>query len=146
MKFKVSFLKENIQKMNPINGIKNFFSFQLVIEFFKIIIKMFIVSFFFSYYVIYRLNDLFFLIKTSYTKAFFLGMSFIYKCYLLIMILFIPVVIIDVYWNNFNYYRKMKMSVQELKEEIKEMEGNTIVKDKILREMRKNTEKKFFDI
>ncbi|WP_343153090.1 EscU/YscU/HrcU family type III secretion system export apparatus switch protein [Buchnera aphidicola] len=140
--FTTNFFKKNIQKINILNGIKQIFSFQSIAEFFKIIIKIFIISFFSECYIVYISNKLFILMKYPFNQAFLFGINIIYECYLLLIIVFLPTVFFDIFSKNFHFYKSMKMSPQEIKQEIKEIEGNVVIKNKIRHEMKKMLGKK----
>ncbi|CAL4321126.1 EscU/YscU/HrcU family type III secretion system export apparatus switch protein [Buchnera aphidicola] len=140
--FTTNFFKRNIQRMNFLNWIKQIFSFQSIIEFFKIIVKIIVISFFTECYIVHIANKLFFLMKCSFNKSVLLGMNIIYECYFLAVLIFLPIVFFDIFLKNFYFYKRMKMSFQEIREETKEIEGNIIIKNRIRNEIKKILSKK----
>jgi flagellar biosynthetic protein FlhB len=50
----------------------------------------------------------------------------------------IPIVILDVFWQQWKYYKKLKMTHQEIKDEFKEREGSPQIKTRIRQQMKIN--------
>jgi len=136
--FLVNPLKFDFKKINPINGFKNLFSFKKVIEYIKMFLKLIIILvilvailYFFlaqlSEAVIYNPSHLFVLLKDM--LLYFTGFAF------LVIIIFS---IIDLVFVRYNYFKQLKMSFQEIKDEYKQTEGSPEVKQRI-REIQRKT-------
>ena len=55
----------------------------------------------------------------------------LYKLMLIIVMAMVPIVLIDVPFQIWNYKKELRMSKQEVKDEFKEQEGNPQIKSKI---------------
>jgi flagellar biosynthetic protein FlhB len=124
-------LTPNFSKLDPIAGLKNMLSMQKVLEALKITFKSFFAMgvgflFFWSY------------IKELPTVAMFglweqMGWfkdKAIVLASVMLIILFL-FAMIDLFLTRKNYFDKLKMSLQEVKDEMKNMEGDPHIKAKI---------------
>ena len=126
-------LKFDLQKLDPIKGLKNIFAFKKAIEALKltfkllIIIAVMVVLFLFT-------NKMFLTMMSQDTVKTISSMvelaSYFLAAILLILIIF---AIIDFYFTNFYYMKSLRMSKQEIKDEFKNMEGDPQVKGRIRR-------------
>ncbi|WAI18597.1 MAG: flagellar biosynthesis protein FlhB [Buchnera aphidicola (Acyrthosiphon caraganae)] len=129
-------LKFNFAKLNPFDGLKRMFSVQIIAELIKIILKLFIVSSISFWYLSVSFSEILFLIKESYISALSHGCNIIFSCCFLIIFGLVPIVFLDIIWQQFNYYKKIKMTRQEIKDELREKEGNPNIKIRIRRAMK----------
>lgn len=136
IQFNTKSLKFDVTKLNPIKGLKKIFSLQIFTEFFKIILKLFLVIIISSWYLWFSFSKILFLIYENYFSALSSGFNIITTCYFLIILCTIPIVCFDIFWKEFNYYKKLKMTRQERKDDSKEQEGNPNIKIRIRREMK----------
>lgn len=124
-------LTPNFSKLDPIAGLKNMLSMQKVLEALKITFKSFTALgigflFFWSY------------IKELPTVALFglwdqlawLKAKAIILAAVMLIILFLYA-IVDLFLTRKHYFDKLKMSLQEIKDEMKNMEGDPHIKAKI---------------
>lgn len=123
----------NLDKINPLKGLKNLFSLKKLVESIKIILKVSIV-FTIAFIVLLQfikelprveLYDIFSQIIWLRDKAIILAA--------IVIIAFIIVAIIDVFLVRFQYFKGLRMSKQEIKDEYKQMEGDPQVKGRIRR-------------
>ena len=124
-------LTPNFSKLDPIAGLKNMLSMQKVLEALKITFKSFVAMgigflFFWSY------------IKELPTVAMFglweqMGWfeekAIVLASVMLVILFFFAM--IDLFLTRKNYFDKLKMSLQEVKDEMKNMEGDPHIKAKI---------------
>jgi len=121
----------DLKKLDPIKGIKNLFSMKKIIEAVKITFKSFTtlgVGFVFMFYFILELP----------TVAFFgLGdqMLWLQEKMLIIALVMLLIIfvyaVIDIIIVRKQYFDGLKMSKQEIKDEMKNMEGDPLIKSKI---------------
>ena len=121
----------DLKKIDPIKGLKNLFSLKKILDATKITFKSFTtlgVGFIFFFY---------FILELPTVALFGLGdqmdwleekMLIIAAVMLLIIFLF---AVIDVIIVRKQYFDGLKMSIQEVKDEMKNMEGDPLVKSKI---------------
>jgi len=129
-------LEFNFIKLNPFYGLKRIFSRQIMIEFLKIIIKLFIVTSISFWYLWISCSEILFLMNENYMSSLLHGCNIIFTCCFLVILGLMPMVFFDMIWQQFSYYKKLKMTRQEIKDELKEKEGNPNVKIRIRQEMR----------
>lgn len=129
--FSTESITPNLNKINPIKGLANLFSIKKLIEASKIIIKVtavFLVAFSFfmaflselPYTILFPAID-----QLTWLKSKMLIMA----CVLLL--LFLVIGIIDLFITRFQYFKDLRMSKQEVKDEYKQMEGDPQVKGRI---------------
>ncbi len=131
--FSTKSITPNLGKINPIKGLKNLLSLKKLIEAIKTILKVtavFGVAFFF-------LLD--FTVESPKTIFFniFDQLAWLEKRMIIIIAvmlgLFLVLALIDVLFVRYNYFKELKMSKQEVKDEYKQMEGDPQVKGRIRR-------------
>ncbi|MCP4923071.1 MAG: flagellar biosynthesis protein FlhB [bacterium] len=124
-------IKPKLDKLSPLKGIERLFSRKAFAEFFKSVLKVFIVGGV-AFYALYpefqnirkvsalSLNQLLALLHDNATK-------------LVIAVLAIMTVIalIDILYQRFEHIKKLMMSKQEIKDEHKQLEGDPKIKQKL---------------
>lgn len=123
----------NLSKINPISGLKNLFSLKKLIESVKIVLKVgivFIIAFIFLLKFMQELPkvELYNLIsQLAWLKEKALILAAI------VIIAFLIIAVLDVFLVRFQYFKGLRMSKQEIKDEYKQMEGDPQVKARIRR-------------
>jgi flagellar biosynthetic protein FlhB len=129
--FSTEAMAPKFSKLSPLSGIKRIFSLNSVIELIKGIAKVaFIGSF--CYFVLSGMAGQ--ILKLSYIDPLTgigKAIRMLFHTMLLIVCAMIPIVLIDVPYQKWNYIRQLRMTKQEVKDEFKEQEGNPQVKNKI---------------
>jgi flagellar biosynthesis protein FlhB len=129
--FTTDAIAPKFNKLNPISGMKNLISVKKLIEGFKITLKAFTtlgVGFIFFFY---------FIIELPTVALFGLGDQLDWLKDKMIIIVFVMLLIIFVYAIidivivRKQYFDGLKMSKQEIKDEMKNMEGDPLIKSKI---------------
>ncbi len=123
----------DLKKIDPIKGIKNLISMKKLIEGIKIILKVTLVLTLAYYYLFDFTKELpsvvFFSIYDQLEwlrdKAFIL--------IAVMLLLFFGLALFDLFFVRYNYFKDLKMSKQEIKDEYKQMEGDPQVKARIRR-------------
>lgn len=121
----------DINKINPIQGIKNIFSMRTVIELIKSILKMVVVG-----VIVYleltgdwervsQMGDM--AVRDSLKIMGSLAFDILWKA----TIALFCIALFDFWFQRFDYEKNLRMSKQEVKEEYKQMEGSPEVKGKI---------------
>ncbi|AAM67794.1 flagellar biosynthesis protein FlhB [Buchnera aphidicola] len=138
IKFNFTSLKLNFARLNLLHGLKKFFSFQIFIELFKTTLKLFIISCISIFYLWIYFYKILFLSTKNISSSLLDGFNVIFYCCILIILGLIPIVILDVFWRQWSYYKKLKMTHQEIKDEFKEREGSPQIKARIRQQMKIN--------
>ncbi len=129
--FSAKSLKPKLKKLSPIEGIKKIFSLKNLVELFKNIIKIVILT-----YVVYSLlleyipqviRMMNMEITTSAALMADMGMDLIMR----VVMVFTVVAFADYLFQRWDHERKLMMTKQEVKEEFKQLEGNPEIKGKI---------------
>lgn len=123
----------NLGKINPLKGLKNLLSLKKLVEALKIILKVAIV-FTIAFIVLFQ-----FMKELPRTELFNIASQMIWlrdKALILaaiVIIAFIIIAVLDIFLVRFQYFKSLRMSKQEIKDEFKQMEGDPQVKARIRR-------------
>ncbi len=121
----------DFKKIDPIKGTKNLFSLKKMIEGIKITFKSFTtlgVGFIFFFYFIQELPTV--ALFGLHDQLYWLKDKMIIIAFVMLLIIFL-FAIIDVIIVRKQYFDGLKMSKQEIKDEMKNMEGDPLIKSKI---------------
>jgi len=124
-------LKLKFDKLDPIKGFGNVFSMKKIVEAFKLMMKLIVVLgaimaiFYHNYEKILKLA----LVDID-TALVIIGNLLILFLGTIIFIIFV-FAIIDFYFIKYNHIKSLKMSMQEIKDEFKNMDGDPQVKGRI---------------
>lgn len=123
----------DFKKIDPIKGIKNLLSIKKLVEGIKIIVKVALVLTLAYYYLLDFTKELpsvvFFPI---YDQLEWLRDKALILIAVMLM-LFLGLALFDLFFVRYNYFKELKMSKQEIKDEYKQMEGDPQVKARIKR-------------
>ncbi|MBU0924163.1 flagellar biosynthesis protein FlhB [bacterium] len=126
-------LKFDLQKLDPIKGMKNIFGLKKFIEALKLTLKLIVIIAIMC--ILFLLTNKQFLAmmnqETMATVSSMLELS-IYFIFTILLIIII-FAIIDFYFSRHYYMKSLRMSKQEIKDEYKNMEGDPQVKGRIRR-------------
>ncbi len=126
-------LKFDLQKLDPLKGLKGIFGFKKLIEALKLFAKLMIIMIVMVFLLMITYKDFISMMnqETMTTVATMIKLTFYFlSAILLIIIIF---AIIDFYFTKHYYMKSLKMSKQEIKDEFKNMEGDPQVKGRIRR-------------
>ncbi|QCD53230.1 flagellar biosynthesis protein FlhB [Campylobacter sp. RM16192] len=126
-------LEPNLNKINPIKGLKNLFSMKKIIEAIKMITKVTIVfgvGFYMFLSFIKELPHTIFLPMIAQLE--WLKEKMIILAFVMLIVLFV-IGIADLMIVRFQYFKDLRMTKQEVKDEYKQMEGDPQVKSRIRR-------------
>ena len=124
-------IKFNLKKLNPLSGIKRLFSGQMVSEMVKSVLKV-------------MLGGIGGGLFLWFNKARFINLVFeplhialgdvsalLTGCMLVIILSLIPMVVFDVVYQLWSNFKKLRMSLKEIKDEFKNQEGDPQIKGRI---------------
>lgn len=124
-------LKMDYSRLSPMNGFKNIFSMNAVVELIKSFVKMVVLG-----YLAYRImkpltGDLPMLTEMSLP----LGLSFLHDetvhIIAVLMVVITMIAVVDTVYVRFTYYKGLRMTKQEVKDEHKQMEGDPYIKGRL---------------
>ena len=118
-------------RLDPIAGIKRMFSLKSLVELFKAIAKVLIVGAI-AILAVYLLRpELMMLTSEAVKAAIDHSVTILAWAFLVISAAMIFIVLVDVPFQLYDYNKKLKMTMQEVKDEMKSTEGKPEVKSKI---------------
>ncbi|XRX42430.1 MAG: flagellar biosynthesis protein FlhB [Buchnera aphidicola (Eriosoma harunire)] len=142
-KLSFSHFKLKFDMLNPINGITKILSFQVIVELCKTILKIFLVMsvcLFYLWLVLSKILSLLFINDIVYKLHF--SFNILFMCCVLAIVSMSPIVLFDVFFQYFKYYKNLKMSRQEIRDEFKQMEGDPLIKSRIRQSMKEMLKKR----
>lgn len=134
-------IKPDIQRINPVQGIKRFFSIKILYEGVKNIIKLVLSGSVITLFLISVIPSLFNLIDASPGPFAALLLDDMRIMLFQLLMVFLLVALIDAAYTRWEYNRQMRMSRRELKEEVKRREGDPQIKNR-MRELQKEAVKR----
>ncbi len=123
-------LKPDINRLNPVTGLKRLFSKKLLFEAVKTVIKMTIFGFVLYFAIVALLPALMAMIDMDpqIFPALLLkhGRGMTYKLLLVVLV----VALLDLMYSRWDFARQMRMSRREMKEEVKRREGDPQIRSR----------------
>ncbi|MCM2130388.1 flagellar biosynthesis protein FlhB [Larsenimonas rhizosphaerae] len=129
--FSTKSLTPDLKKLDPIKGLKRVFSTQALAELAKGIAKAVLVGAITSGFIYFFLGQLLGLANESGFSGIAHSMKLILLCCTLIVMGFLIVVGIDVPYQIWSHNKKLRMSLDDIKKEHKESEGDPQIKARI---------------
>jgi len=124
-------------KLNPLNGLKNIFSINGVVEFIKAFLKVLVVGWVAYGFLSSRVTSLIGLAQTDFISGLEywagLAISLTYR----IGMAYVVIAIIDYSYQRWQYDKNTKMTKEEVKEEMKQREGDPMIKNRIRGQQRR---------
>jgi flagellar biosynthetic protein FlhB len=123
-------IKPKLSKISPIEGLKRQFSANTLVEFVKSLVKVFVVGALALWVTNAAVRDIW--MGTGFIPEHLPGyMSDATRRLLILAAIFlVPVAIIDILWKRFDWRRKQMMSIKEVRDELKESEGDPLIRGK----------------
>lgn len=121
-------LNFNLSSLNPINGFKRIFSVQVLKDFFKSV--FYIIAFLASGYIVWQheKHNIFLQIYGDISSLIFLWKEIVSFLLITSFITIIVILILDFIVGYFIFMKDMKMELYEVKQEMKEQNGNPEIK------------------
>ena len=129
--FSPSAMAFKLEKLSPLKGIKRVFSAKGLLELFKALFKFMVLSV--ATVILFNLSmdKILFLGSLPAQQAFSESASLLMWSLLVLSCMMIFIVVFDVPFELWNHNRQLKMTKQEVKDEMKETEGRPEVKGRI---------------
>lgn len=129
-------IKFDMGKMNPLKGLKRLFSAQSAAELVKAVLKAILVGCVTWLYISHNWPNMLRLISESPFTALASALNMIAMCSVLIVLGLSPMVGFDVFWQLYSYFKNLRMTRQDIRDEHKQQEGDPHVKGRIRQQMR----------
>lgn len=124
-------LMPQFERINPLSGFQRLFSKRSLVELFKSITKILIVSYFVYRFILQTAGQVPKLVTAELADSFKTAASLTLDLVFQISAVMIVLAALDYFYQGWEHKESLKMSKQELKEEYKQMEGNPQIKGKI---------------
>ncbi|HHQ4883534.1 TPA: flagellar biosynthesis protein FlhB [Aeromonas veronii] len=131
MNFSTEAMMPKFSKMSPISGFKRMFGVQSLIELVKSIAKVVFITLFAWWMLSSRFNHLLNLSMEGFPGGIIDALDLLLWMLIILCCALLPIVAIDVPFQQWNHMRQLKMTKQEVKDEFKDSEGKPEVKGKI---------------
>ncbi|MCL5036821.1 MAG: flagellar biosynthesis protein FlhB [Chloroflexi bacterium] len=129
-------LKPTFQKISPVEGFKKIFSARSLMELLKQLAKLFIVGYICFRVVKGEITNFKMAIIWDLPTSLHMLRTLVVRIVEYVLLAMTGIAIIDYIFQRWQFMKQMRMSIQELKDEYKETEGNPQVKAKIRQLMR----------
>jgi len=129
--FRVESLSPDLKRIDPLKGLARIFSMNGLMEFLKAFLKFVVIASVSWWYVGTVLDELLALGAESVNHALNHSATLLTTAFLLVSSVLILVVAMDVPFQAAQFTRKLKMTKQEVKDEMKETDGRPEVKSRI---------------
>lgn len=140
--FRFDPMTPNLDRMNPVSNIKNMFSWKLVAELVKSILKILIVAYIPYATIRDSLKGFIGFIKLDPVPSFGATLDLCYTMGIKIILIFLVLAIADWFFQKWRHDEGLKMSKEDIKEEHKQQEGDPHVKQKIRERQRQASQRR----
>ncbi|WP_375689903.1 flagellar biosynthesis protein FlhB [Pseudooceanicola sp. LIPI14-2-Ac024] len=123
-------MKPKLSKISPLAGFKKIFSFSNLVEFFKSLVKLAVVgaiALTICYQTVMQLAEVQGVLPEAVPD---LARRQAAKILLIVAVILSFVAVADVVWKRFEWRNKQKMTIKEIRDEMKEIEGDPHIKGK----------------
>ncbi|MBM3275271.1 MAG: flagellar biosynthesis protein FlhB [Candidatus Sericytochromatia bacterium] len=134
--FTVESMRPDLTKLNPITGVKRFFSARALVELFKGVLKLIVIGAIVYQVLAERYPPILQGFRMSPAVSGPLIADAAWTLGLRCVIALIIIAVLDYYWQRYDYRKSLKMSKQEVKDESRQQEGDPLVKAEIRKRMR----------
>jgi flagellar biosynthetic protein FlhB len=120
-------------RLSPMQGFKRMFGLEALVELLKGIGKVVVISLMAYVAMLIYKDEALHLDVELYPMNIFHALNMIEWAFLLLCCAMIPIALIDVPYQSFKHHDEMKMTMQEIKDERKNAEGDPMVKQRVRR-------------
>ena len=129
--FSTKAIMPKFSRMNPFSGLKRMFSANSLVELVKAWAKVLVVGGVAYWVVSYSFVDAMALQKASVRPAMYASIDIVLWSAVILCASTLIIAAVDVPWQIYSHTKKLRMSMQEIKDEFKETEGKPEVKGRI---------------
>ncbi len=134
--FSTKALEAKFERLDPLKGVVRMFSAQTVVELIKTLAKAAVIGTVACLVIWHYRDQMLSLMHATPTEALTAAMGLVALCCALIVAALFLIVVIDAPWQLFSHFKKMRMSLQDVKQEHKDSEGDPHVKGRIRQQQR----------
>lgn len=123
-------LAPKLDKLNPISGVARMFSSRTVVQLLMNLVKLGIVTTVATYAVRARLDDIMAAMALAGWPLVIQLMTVLYEIGLQLGLALLVIALVDFAWQRWKFERDLRMSKQEVKEEMRSMDGDPMLKQR----------------
>ncbi|MGL1922192.1 MAG: flagellar biosynthesis protein FlhB [Hyphomicrobiales bacterium] len=124
-------IKPKMNKISLLAGTKRLFSSQSVMNFLKGLFKLVIVTSLIVWAVLPDIEMLNQLVTVDLADLLFIILEMVIKIFIVALVSMAPIALADYLFQKQTWMKKQRMSMKEIKDEYKQMEGDPLIKGKI---------------
>jgi len=124
-------VKIDLKRLSLISGIKRLFSINVIIEFVKTVLKITLVASASIFFILQNKVNLLALLQQPMAEALADALALIFNHLLIVIICLIPIAAYDIFHQLTSHLKKLRMSRQEIRDELKQHEGDPQIKGRI---------------
>jgi flagellar biosynthetic protein FlhB len=143
--FSTKALAPKASKLNPLNGLKRMFGTKALVELVKALLKFGLVAGVVTWVLYDNVSTLNNIGKMAFEPAMAVAGELLAKSALIMACALILIAAIDVPFQRWEFMKSMRMSIQDIKDEMKDMEGRPEVKAQIRRRQREMANRRMID-
>ncbi len=128
--FSLKALMPDLNRINPVEGFKKMFSLRTVVEFVKSLIKIILIAYIGYAAIVKMWPNLFAMSQNSLEGSSIELGTLMYHLLMEIGLALLVIGILDIYYQRWEYERSLRMTKKEVKDEMKDTEGNPLIKNK----------------
>ena len=143
--FSTKAIAPKASKLNPLNGLKRMFGTKALVELVKALLKFGLVAGVVTWVLYDNVSTLNNIGKMAFEPAMAVAGQLLAKSALIMACALILIAAIDVPFQRWEFMKSMRMSIQDIKDEMKDMEGRPEVKAQIRRRQREMANRRMID-
>ena len=143
--FSTKAIAPKASKLNPLNGLKRMFGTKALVELVKALLKFGLVAGVVTWVLYDNVSTLNNIGKMAFEPAMAVAGELLAKSALIMACALILIAAIDVPFQRWEFMKSMRMSIQDIKDEMKDMEGRPEVKAQIRRRQREMANRRMID-
>ncbi len=123
-------LTPNLNKINPINGFKRLFTMRTIVQLGMNLAKLTFISLVGYLAVRSRLDKIFLAMDVGGWQQLVVITRVLYEIGLMLALVLLVIALIDYVWQRYRHEHDLKMTKEEVKEEMRRMEGDPVIKQR----------------
>ncbi len=129
-------LAPQLNRLNPLEGLKKIFSKKAMFEMVKSILKIVVIGAVTYFFIRSRLDSMLILVNQSVETSLKVFWNTMTSLGILVGLVFLVIAFLDYLFQRHEYKTSLKMSRKEIKDEYKQLEGDPLVRSKIREKQR----------
>jgi len=130
LRFSSEPIQPKLDKLNPIQGFSRIFSTRTLVQFAINLLKLCVVTLVAYYAIRSRMGQIMLALHVGGWKQLLVWSTVLYQIGLQLAFALLIIALLDFAWQRYKFERDLRMSKQEVKEELRRMEGDPILKQR----------------